>query len=213
MGKPRVAGLLHNSSAGSGAWVEYPRSAYACAESAQHLYICGALWQLRSMSLTAEAIVELFERDARARKRLAELLVSEPDVRLAIINAVLRDVATKSDIEKVREEISKIRGEYATKSDIEKVRAEYATKEDVKILRDEIEKIRADLVDVRERLSKLEGIVSQLVERISDLDKRIDSLDKRLDYVAKISWTLTAGVIATLIANIVILIITHGIVK
>jgi len=65
----------------------------------------------------------------------------------------------------------------------------------------------------RERLSKLEGIVSQLVERISDLDKRIDSLDKRLDYVAKISWTLTAGVIATLVANIVLLIITHGIVK
>jgi len=178
------------------------------------------------VAITAEAIVELFERDARARKRLSELLVSEPDVRLAIINAVLRDVATrsdvekvreeiakirteyatKSDIEKLREEISKIRGEYATKSDIERIRAEYTTKEDVKILRDGIERIRADLVDFRERLSKLEGVVSQLVERISDLDKR-------LDYVAKISWTLTAGVIATLIANIVILIIAHGIVK
>jgi len=192
------------------------------------------------MAITADAIVELFERDVRARKRLAELLVSEPDVRLAIINAMLRDVATKSDIErirseyatredvkilrdeisKIREEISKIRGEYATKedvkalrSDIERIRAEYATKEDAKALRDEIEKIRADLVDIRERSSKLEGIVSQLVERISDLDKRTDSLDKRLDYVAKISWTLTAGVIATLVANIVMLIIARGMVR
>jgi len=197
------------------------------AQSRRSIYICGALWQLRSMSLTAEAIVELFERDARARKRLAELLVSEPDVRLAIINAILRDVATKSDVEKIREEISKIRGEYATKedvkalrSDIERIRAEYATKEDVKALRDEIEKIRADLVDVRERLSKLEGIVSQLVERISDLDKRIDaldkridSLDKRLDYVAKVSWTLTISVIATLIVNVVMIYLTRFIIR
>jgi len=56
------------------------------------------------VELTAEAIVELFRADARARKELAELLVSEPDVRLAIINAVLRDVATKSDIEQLRTE-------------------------------------------------------------------------------------------------------------
>jgi len=54
------------------------------------------------VELTAEAIVELFRADVRARKELAELLVSEPDVKLAIINAVLRDVATKSDIEQLR---------------------------------------------------------------------------------------------------------------
>jgi ABC-type phosphate transport system auxiliary subunit len=54
------------------------------------------------VELTAEAIVELFRGDARARKELAELLISEPDIRLAIINAVLRDVATKSDIEALR---------------------------------------------------------------------------------------------------------------
>ena len=46
------------------------------------------------MGITAEEIVELFEKDVRARKRFAELLVVEPDIRLAIINAVLRDVAT-----------------------------------------------------------------------------------------------------------------------
>jgi len=120
---------------------------------------------------------------------LAELLVSEPDVRLAIINAVLRDVATKSDIEKLREEMARMR-------------AEYATKEDVKALRSEVEEVKRGLAEVRERIAKLEGVVSQLVERISDLDKRID-------YVAKISWTLTAGVIATLIANIVMIYLTR----
>ena len=54
------------------------------------------------MEITAERIVQLFEEDLRARKRLAELLISEPDIRLTVINAVLRDVATKQDIAELR---------------------------------------------------------------------------------------------------------------
>ena len=54
------------------------------------------------MEITAERIVQLLEEDLRARKRLAELLASEPDIRLAIINAVLRDVATRQDIAELR---------------------------------------------------------------------------------------------------------------
>ena len=54
------------------------------------------------MEITAERIVRLLEEDLRARRRLAELLASEPDIRLAIINAVLRDVATRQDIAELR---------------------------------------------------------------------------------------------------------------
>jgi len=57
------------------------------------------------LSLTAEDIVRLFEEDARARRRLAELLVSEPDVRLAMANAIIREVATKGDLRELREEL------------------------------------------------------------------------------------------------------------
>ena len=57
------------------------------------------------LSLTAEDIVRLFEEDVRARKRLAELLVSEADVRLALANAILREVATKEDLRELREEL------------------------------------------------------------------------------------------------------------
>ena len=67
------------------------------------------------MSITAEQIVELFEKDTKARKRLAELLVVEPEVRLAIINAVLRDVATKQDIAELRREMSELRKSLETK--------------------------------------------------------------------------------------------------
>jgi hypothetical protein len=41
------------------------------------------------------------------RKRLAELTVTDSDARLAVINAVLADVATKSDLEKLRSEIER----------------------------------------------------------------------------------------------------------
>ena len=154
--------------------------------------------------MTAEDVVKLFEADVRSRKRMAELLVSEPDVRLAIINAVLRDVATKSDIEALRREF---------KSDIEG--------------------LRRDVSELRERVSRLEGAFTQLVDRIGDLDKRIDSLDrridaldkridsldkridaldkridsldKRIDYTTKVSWALTISVLATLVVQFILM--------
>ena len=52
-------------------------------------------------SLTAMDVVKFFEENVAARKRLAGLLVGEHDVRLAIIGAVLKEVATKSDIDKL----------------------------------------------------------------------------------------------------------------
>ena len=119
-------------------------------------------------SITAEEVVNLFEADVRARKRLAELLVSEPDVRLAIINAVLRDVATKDDIEALRA---------ATKDDIEALRA--ATKSDIEALRREvkgdIESLRGEL---KEGMGKLDGRVGALEQRVARLEGSISLFTK-----------------------------------
>uniref|UniRef100_A0A7J3X9Y7 DUF1640 domain-containing protein n=1 Tax=Thermofilum pendens TaxID=2269 RepID=A0A7J3X9Y7_THEPE len=142
-------------------------------------------------ALTAEDIVRLFEEDARARKRLAELLVSEPDVRLAIISAVLRDVATKGDLEALRR---------AVREDMEAFREEVLAR---------ILALEGRVSELGERVSRLEGAFTQLVERIGDLDKRIDSLDRRMDsldrrmdYVARVSWVLVVSVLATLVAQL-----------
>ena len=93
------------------------------------------------VGLTAEAIVELFRADARARKELAELLVSEPDVKLAIINAVLRDVATKSDIEQLRSdfrrEIEQLRSEFGR--ELEQLRTEF--RREIDMLAREIDRL------------------------------------------------------------------------
>jgi predicted nuclease with TOPRIM domain len=109
-------------------------------------------------------------------------LVSEPDVRLAIINAVLRDVATKGDIEALkaatRSDIESLRT--ATKSDVEALRKEF--KEGIEALREElrsdVEYLRRGVSELRERVSKLEGAFTQLVDRMGDLDKRIDYTTK-----------------------------------
>ena len=62
-----------------------------------------------------DEVIEAVESNPAVRRRLASALVIDPDTRLAIINAVIRDVATKSDIEALRA---------ATKSDIEALRSE-----------------------------------------------------------------------------------------
>ncbi len=98
------------------------------------------------MSITAMDIVRLFEEDARARKRLAELLVSEPDVRLAIVNAVLRDVATKQDIEKLREDL----------------RTEFRS--EIRRLEERIDRLEERVVRLEERVSRLEERVNMLVK-------------------------------------------------
>ena len=93
------------------------------------------------MGLTAKEVVDLFEKDPSARKKLAELLVAEPDVRLAVINAVLRDVATKSDIQELRKEMIDLNA--ATKSDIQELRKEL--KEDIQELRKEVSELRKEM--------------------------------------------------------------------
>jgi predicted ribosome quality control (RQC) complex YloA/Tae2 family protein len=53
----------------------------------------------------AEKLIEELEKDPKIRKGLAELMLTDSDVRLAIINVVLADVATKSDLEKLEERL------------------------------------------------------------------------------------------------------------
>ena len=115
--------------------------------------------------LSAERIVELFEKDASSRKRFAELLIVEPDIRLAIINAIIRDVATKEDIEKLRA---------ATKEDIENLKK--ATKEDIESLKKA----------TKEDIGRLEARINSLDVRISGLEARISRLEGQMSLFVKL---------------------------
>lgn len=67
----------------------------------KYLYTC--FNKLLLMSI-AEKVIEEFEKDIRLRKKFAELFITEPDVRLVLINAVIAEVATKRDINELRSE-------------------------------------------------------------------------------------------------------------
>lgn len=99
----------------------------------ERLYIilfCSIVW----MSLTAGDIVRLLKSDRDALRELATAVASEPELRLAVINAVLADVATKYDINQLRGEV---RGEIGQLR--EEVRSEISQ------LRQEISQLRRDM--------------------------------------------------------------------
>ena len=123
-----------------------------------------------------EKVVEELEADVRLRKRFAELLVTEPDIRLAIINAIMRDVATKEDMEKLR---------VAMKEDMEKLRI--ATKEDIArletVTKEDMEKLRTAM---KEDISRLETRISGLETRINSLDSRVSRLEGQMSLLIKL---------------------------
>jgi len=159
-------------------------------------------------SIMAEDVVKLFEEDVRARKRLAELLVSEPDARLAIINAVLRDVATKGDIEVLRREF-KIDMEAlkaATKSDIESLRV--ATKSDVEALRKEFKNdMEALRKEFKEGIGRLDGRIDGLEQRIGFLDQRVARLEGSISLFAKLFIAFNLPLLVSVIAALVALLL------
>jgi ribosomal protein L29 len=83
------------------------------------------------MSLSAGEIVKLLKSDKDALRELAVAVASEPELRLAVINAVLADVATKQDLQQIRQEL---------KVEIAQLREE--TKEEIAQLRQEIGLLR-----------------------------------------------------------------------
>jgi predicted aconitase len=83
------------------------------------------------MSLSAGEIVKLLKSDKDALRELSAAIASEPELRLAVINAVIADVATKQDIQQIRQEL---------KVEIAQLREE--TKEEIAQLRQEIGLLR-----------------------------------------------------------------------
>ena len=135
---------------------------------------------------TASTLIEELEKDAKARKRLAKLLATEyalePELRLALINAILKDVATKHDVEKLREEINKIN---ARLSRLEGAYTELSKRVD-------------DLINI------IDKRITDLDKRIDALGKRINEFSKRLNLVTKITMILTGTIAASIITQIII---------
>jgi len=102
----------------------------------------------RAMSL-AEKLIEEFEKDPRAKKRLAELLVVEPDVRLAMINALMAEVATRRDLGELRAEMRSEMGQL--RSEMGGLRSDVGS--EIGQLRSEMGELRSEIGQLRIEIS------------------------------------------------------------
>jgi DNA repair exonuclease SbcCD ATPase subunit len=145
------------------------------------------------MSLSAGEIVRLLKSDRDALRELAVAVASEPELRLAVINAVLADVATKQDIQQMRQEL---KGEMAQlrqelREEISQLREE--TKEEIAQLRQhvdgEISKLRGDIAQLRQHV---DSETSQLRQEIAQMRQHIDSEISQLrrDMNTNFRWTV-----------------------
>jgi hypothetical protein len=117
----------------------------------------------------AEKLIEELEKDPKIRRRLAELMVTDSDVRLAIINAVLADVATKSDLEKL---------EAATKRELEKL--------EERLRNDFRNEIQREVRRLEDRISALENRISALENRVNSIEERLARLEGQMDLFVKL---------------------------
>jgi len=106
----------------------------------------------------AEKLIEELEKDPKIRRRLAELMVTDSDVRLAIINAVLADVATKSDLEKLEE---KLRNDFRNE-------------------------IRREVGRLEERISALERRIEALENRVNAIEARLARLEGQMNLFVRL---------------------------
>jgi DNA repair exonuclease SbcCD ATPase subunit len=145
------------------------------------------------MSLSAGEIVRLLKSDRDALRELAVAVASEPELRLAVINAVLADVATKQDIQQMRQEL---KGEMAQlrqelREEISQLREE--TKEEIAQLRQhvdgEMSKLRGEIAQLRQHV---DSEISQLRQEIAQMRQHVDSEISQLrrDMNTNFRWTV-----------------------
>jgi chromosome segregation ATPase len=129
--------------------------------------------------LTGEEIVKRIVSDKGALKDLIYHIVSDPEMRMAVISAVLSEVATKQDVRDVRHEMNQLRTEMSQlRQETNQLRAEMDARFDG--LRREMD---ARFNEVRREMNQLRQEMNQLRREINDLRREMRSL---------IRWTITA---------------------
>jgi flagellar biosynthesis GTPase FlhF len=134
------------------------------------------------MSISAGEIVKLLKSDKDALRELSAAIASEPELRLAVINAVLADVATKQDLQQLRQEL---------KGEMAQLRQEM--KEEIAQLREELRgDITATKQDFQQLRRELREEISQLREEIGLLRQHVDSEISQLrrDMNTNFRWTV-----------------------
>jgi len=131
--------------------------------------------------LTGEEIVKRIVSDKGALKDLIYHIVSDPEMRMAVISAVLSEVATKQDVRDVRQEMNQLRQE------MNQLRAE----------------MDARFNEVRREMNQLRQEMNQLRREINDLRREMRSLIRWTITAILIVWGSTVLPVMMRLAGII----------
>jgi len=153
-----------------------------------------------SMSL-AEKILEELRSNEKVREEflafVAEGVARDRKARLVMLQGLIREAATKSDVEsaknEIRAEIDKVRTEL--KAEIDALRKEF--KADVEALRKEF----------RGEIERLETRIESLEMRISSLEQRVARLEGSMSLFIKLFIAFNLPLLISVIAALVTLLL------
>ena len=141
------------------------------------------------MSL-AEKLLEELKSDEKLREEflafVAEGVARDRRARLVMLQGLLREVATKSDVESAKAEL---------RAEIEAFRKEF---------RGEIEALRSE---VREEFRRLEARIESLEARISSFEQRVARLEGSVNLFIKLFIAFNLPLLVSVIAALVALLL------
>ena len=154
------------------------------------------------MSIAKQLLEELDKDEKLSNEfisRIAFKLAQNTDIRLLVLNSLIRDVATKMDIEglgdAIGKDIQELRNE--TKAEIESLRNE--TKNQVQLLKGDMIKY----VD-----SKYIDMIKYVDSKFDSFDKRMNDLNNRIDEVRYDMRTYFFGFLGGIVATLITIILT-----
>ena len=143
------------------------------------------------MSIAKQLLEELDKDEKLSNEfisRIAFKLAQNTDIRLLVLNSLIRDVATKMDIEGLGDAIGK---------DIQELRNE--TKAEIESLRNE----------TKNQVQLLKGDMIKYVDsKFDSFDKRMNDLNNRIDEVRYDMRTYFFGFLGGIVATLITIILT-----
>ncbi len=133
------------------------------------------------MSLAAKMIEEM-EKNAELRRRFLKIILAEialePDIRMALANAIIREAATKTDLAELTKKI-----EGALEEKTSRIESSMVTKGEFKALNIKVETLEALITDYGKSIKDL----NKLGDKLSSLESSMEELKESIKRVGELA--------------------------
>ncbi len=125
------------------------------------------------MSLAAKVLEEI-EKNAELRRKLFRILVADlmldPDLRMAMVNAIIREVATKSDLSETEKRIKTSIDDLGKSMSLHL--ENIPTKDSIKDLTSKVEEVARDIKEFKNII----GVIESVGERFNKVEDKVDTV-------------------------------------